>query len=67
MAFLGSSNYDQKKLRDIEATIMSAVGFLVFCTDCGNLLDSSTGNTNAILVCECCGAENKGMLNFFVM
>jgi len=32
---------------------------LVFCTDCGNLLDSSTGNKNTILVCDCCGAENK--------
>ena len=39
---------------------MSAVGSLVFCTDCGNLLDSSTGNRNAILVCDCCEAENKG-------
>lgn len=40
---------------------MSAVGSLVFCTDCGNLLDSSTGNKNTILVCDCCGAENKGL------
>jgi DNA-directed RNA polymerase subunit M/transcription elongation factor TFIIS len=39
---------------------MSAVGSLVFCTDCGNLLDSSTGNKNTVLVCDCCGAENKG-------
>ncbi|KAL3418500.1 DNA-directed RNA polymerase I subunit RPA12 [Phlyctema vagabunda] len=38
---------------------MSAVGSLVFCTDCGNLLDVSTGNKNSILVCDCCGAENK--------
>ncbi|TVY46670.1 DNA-directed RNA polymerase I subunit [Lachnellula occidentalis] len=38
---------------------MSAIGSLVFCTDCGNLLDSSTGNQNTILLCECCGAENK--------
>ncbi|KAH7411159.1 transcription factor S-II-domain-containing protein [Cadophora sp. MPI-SDFR-AT-0126] len=38
---------------------MSAIGSLVFCTDCGNLLDSSTGNKDTILVCECCGAENK--------
>ncbi|KAM3086296.1 DNA-directed RNA polymerase I core subunit rpa12 [Clarireedia jacksonii] len=28
---------------------MSAVGSLVFCTDCGNLLESSTGNKNSIL------------------
>src|SRR5436305_12110960 len=26
---------------------MSAMGSLVFCTDCGNLLDSSSGNSNA--------------------
>ncbi|KAA8570763.1 hypothetical protein MFRU_011g01810 [Monilinia fructicola] len=38
---------------------MSAVGSLVFCTDCGNLLESSTGNKNTILTCDCCGAENK--------
>ncbi|KAI6715041.1 hypothetical protein JHW43_002407 [Diplocarpon mali] len=40
---------------------MSAIGSLVFCTDCGNLLDSSTGKKNAILSCDCCGAENKGL------
>lgn len=39
---------------------MSAVGSLVFCTDCGDLLDASTGNANTILVCHCCGAQNKG-------
>ncbi|KAG9230670.1 hypothetical protein BJ875DRAFT_507166 [Amylocarpus encephaloides] len=38
---------------------MSAVGSLVFCTDCGNLLDSSTGNMNHVLVCDCCGADNQ--------
>jgi len=40
---------------------MSAIGSLVFCTDCGNLLESSAGNKNAILVCDCCGAENQGL------
>lgn len=39
---------------------MSAIGSLVFCTDCGNLLETSTGNANTILICECCGAENQG-------
>lgn len=39
---------------------MSAVGSLVFCTDCGNLLDASTGNKNNVLTCDCCGAENQG-------
>ncbi|KAH8809016.1 transcription factor S-II-domain-containing protein [Xylogone sp. PMI_703] len=38
---------------------MSAIGSLVFCTDCGNLLETSTGNANTILICECCGAENR--------
>lgn len=39
---------------------MSAIGSLVFCTDCGNLLDNSKGDVNAILVCDCCGVENRG-------
>ncbi|PSS16765.1 hypothetical protein M430DRAFT_122409 [Amorphotheca resinae ATCC 22711] len=38
---------------------MSAIGTLVFCTDCGNLLDSSAGDHNTILICHCCGAQNK--------
>jgi len=41
---------------------MSAIGSLVFCTDCGNLLESSTGNEKTILICECCGAENRGKI-----
>ena len=46
---------------------MSAIGSLVFCTDCGNLLESSTGK-DALLLCNCCGAENKGLLlkTFFI-
>lgn len=40
---------------------MSAIGSLVFCTECGNLLEASTGDVNTILTCDCCGAENKGM------
>ena len=39
---------------------MSAIGSLVFCTDCGNLLDGSSGDKKAILTCEVCGTENKG-------
>ena len=39
---------------------MAAIGSLVFCTACGNLLDGSSGNANAILMCEVCGTENKG-------
>ncbi|OBT43458.1 hypothetical protein VE00_06180 [Pseudogymnoascus sp. WSF 3629] len=38
---------------------MSAIGSLVFCTDCGNLLDSSTGDANTLLTCACCGTENR--------
>ncbi len=40
---------------------MAAIGSLVFCTDCGNLLDGSSGDKEAILTCEVCGAENKGV------
>lgn len=39
---------------------MAAIGSLVFCTDCGNLLPVSKGNVKNILNCECCGAENRG-------
>lgn len=39
---------------------MSAIGSLIFCTDCGNLLRESTGNANAILHCDVCGTRNKG-------
>ena len=41
---------------------MAAIGSLVFCTDCGNLLDGSSGDKQAILTCEVCGAENKGTI-----
>ena len=44
----------------ILSAIMSAIGSLVFCTDCGNLLDASSGDENAILACEVCGTKNKG-------
>lgn len=38
---------------------MAAIGTLVFCTDCGNLLPASKGGQKSILTCDCCGAENK--------
>lgn len=38
---------------------MAAIGSLVFCTDCGNLLPSTKGSDRNVLSCECCGAENK--------
>lgn len=39
---------------------MAAIGSLIFCTDCGNLLPVSKGSEKNILHCECCGAENRG-------
>lgn len=41
---------------------MAAIGSLVFCTACGNLLDGSSGDKKAVLTCEICGTENKGIL-----
>ncbi|RAK76630.1 DNA-directed RNA polymerase I core subunit RPA12 [Aspergillus fijiensis CBS 313.89] len=38
---------------------MSAIGSLVFCTDCGSLLDGSIGDPSKILICDICGAKNK--------
>lgn len=39
---------------------MAAIGSLVFCTDCGNLLDGGAGKRDAILTCQICGALCKG-------
>lgn len=39
---------------------MAAIGSLVFCTDCGNLLPSTKGTDRNVLKCESCGAENQG-------
>ncbi|KAI9903985.1 hypothetical protein N3K66_000514 [Trichothecium roseum] len=38
---------------------MSAIGTLVFCSDCGNLLPSTKGTERNVLRCEACGAENQ--------
>ncbi|KAJ5605755.1 hypothetical protein N7510_008536 [Penicillium lagena] len=38
---------------------MSAIGSLIFCTACGNLLRESTGDANSILHCDVCGTRNK--------
>lgn len=43
-------------------SIMSAIGSLVFCTDCGNLLDGSSGDSKVTLVCDVCGASCKGTI-----
>jgi hypothetical protein len=47
--------------QDINSNKMSAIGSLVFCTDCGNLLEPSKGTKDSILKCECCGTENEGL------
>jgi DNA-directed RNA polymerase I subunit RPA12 len=39
---------------------MSAIGTLVFCTKCGNILPQSLASKKAVLICDCCGTENKG-------
>ena len=39
---------------------MAAIGSLVFCTDCGNLLDGSAGKQKVVLTCTVCGANCKG-------
>ncbi|KAI5294234.1 DNA-directed RNA polymerase I core subunit rpa12 [Ascosphaera acerosa] len=38
---------------------MSAIGSLIFCTSCGNLLPESSGDENAIIPCDVCGTQNK--------
>ncbi|KAK3187458.1 DNA-directed RNA polymerase I core subunit rpa12 [Lecanicillium sp. MT-2017a] len=38
---------------------MAAIGSLVFCGDCGNLLPATKGTARNVLRCECCGAENQ--------
>lgn len=54
-------NFDARTLRDDKTdNNMAAIGSLVFCTDCGNLLPASKGTERNVLSCECCGAENKG-------
>ena len=46
---------------------MSAIGSLVFCTDCGSLLDGSGGDEKAVLICDVCGASCKGMALIIVI
>lgn len=38
---------------------MSAIGSLVFCTDCGSLLDRATGPDQKYIKCTICGAVCK--------
>ncbi|KAK3318402.1 hypothetical protein B0H66DRAFT_516616 [Apodospora peruviana] len=39
---------------------MAAIGSLIFCITCGNLLPVSKGSQKNILHCDCCGADNRG-------
>jgi hypothetical protein len=58
---LATSEYE-RHLQDTGAhgvVIMAAIGSLVFCTDCGNLLEPNTGRT-AYIQCDLCGTQNKG-------
>jgi DNA-directed RNA polymerase I subunit RPA12 len=41
---------------------MSAIGSLLFCTDCGNLLDENRTNEVAKTACDVCGVMNLSML-----
>jgi DNA-directed RNA polymerase I subunit RPA12 len=38
---------------------MTSIGSLVFCSDCGNLLDENENREDAILKCDMCGALCK--------
>ncbi|KKA26015.1 hypothetical protein TD95_003991 [Thielaviopsis punctulata] len=38
---------------------MAAIGSLVFCNMCGNLLPASKGTTKGILRCDACHSENR--------
>lgn len=42
---------------------MAAIGSLVFCTDCGNLLEPNTVHSKYIN-CDVCGTRNEGMKAF---
>ncbi|KAK4574689.1 DNA-directed RNA polymerase I core subunit rpa12 [Recurvomyces mirabilis] len=37
---------------------MATIGSLVFCTDCGSLLEPNTGR-KAYILCDVCGVQNK--------
>jgi len=39
---------------------MAAIGSLVFCTDCGSLLEVNTARKTQIL-CDVCGTYNEGI------
>ncbi|KAH7374090.1 hypothetical protein BKA64DRAFT_257866 [Cadophora sp. MPI-SDFR-AT-0126] len=57
--FSEHSNSNITSSKHSRSISMSAVGALVFCTSCGNLLDSSPQPT---LKCACCGLENNNPL-----
>ncbi len=39
---------------------MAAIGSLVFCTGCGELLEGSSGDKKVVLTCAVCRTRNKG-------
>lgn len=41
--------------------VMAAIGSLVFCVDCGNLLEPNTSR-KAYIACDLCGTQNKGLI-----
>ncbi|KAI9799825.1 MAG: hypothetical protein M1825_004385 [Sarcosagium campestre] len=45
---------------------MSAIGSLVFCKDCGNLLDRPSGSSSSV-TCEVCGAICEDTLSSTVV
>ena len=58
--FDGSS---RSKIRVITTLVsMAAIGSLVFCTDCGNLLDGNTGDPKNFIICDVCGASCQGII-----
>jgi DNA-directed RNA polymerase I subunit RPA12 len=54
--------YGRIKLRSL-TTKMAAIGSLVFCTDCGNLLEQNVGK-KTFIQCDICGTQNKGGQRF---
>ncbi|KAK4217819.1 hypothetical protein QBC37DRAFT_33278 [Rhypophila decipiens] len=42
-----------------EIKIAEIRGALLFCQDCTNLLPQSSGTTENILKCDCCGQEHR--------
>jgi len=50
-------------LQLVDVIAMTSFGSLVFCNDCGNLLDASTGVKQVTLKCNVCGTTCKGKIS----